>query len=290
MFDQANELRRLVRRDAAASERGRPRRKLIAVAGGKGGVGTTTVAVNLAVEIARTGRRTVLVDADPDGGDVAALCGLEDRYTISDVAAGRRAACESLAEGPGGLYVLTGAWAVDNLSELPAAEQSRLLRELDSLADEGSVVVVDAGNGRTALARQLWEAAAKIVVVTTAELASVMDAYGSIKVLAPPGAAIHTLVNMAAGSLSAGSVQRRLAQACGRFLGIEVSWMGHLGHDPQIAQSNDQRRPLVLAVPESPSARLIRRTALALTSHWRDADRAPAPAARDASTLSMAGG
>jgi flagellar biosynthesis protein FlhG len=269
MHDQARHLRQLVSHAAdAAPVRERPRSGLLAVAGGKGGSGTTTVAVNLAVELARSGRRTALVDADPDGGNVAVMCGLEDRYTITDVAAGRRSACEALCEGPERLQILPGAWAVDSLAELPAESLARLAAELDALAERFDVVVADAGNGRSSLARRLWQAAGEIVVVTTAELASVMGVYGSIKVLAPAGepVQIRSLVNMAPGLLSAGGVQRRLAQACARFLGIKISPMGYLDEDPQIAESTGSQRPFVMSAPQGRSARQVRRLSTKLSA------------------------
>ena len=267
MHDQANQLRRLVS-DATAprADRDRERPILLVVAGGKGGVGTTTVAVNLAVELALAKSRTVLVDADPNGGDVAVLCGLEDRYTIVDVMAVRATVLDALVSGPGGVRILPGAWAVDNLARRPAADQARLIGQLEGLAHEADVIVADAGNGRDALAQRLWHAADRIVVLTTAELASVMDAYGSIKVLRPEHkrTPVHSLVNMASGSPSAGDVQNRLARACTRFLGLHLNELGHLPQDPHIIESTRTQRPVVLAVRQSRWSCRIRRAAAKL--------------------------
>jgi len=281
MHDQANQLRRLVRRAAtAAAGPPPPRSKLVTVAGGKGGVGTTTVAINLALELARGGRRILLLDADPDGGDVAVYCGLDEPYTISDVASGRRSAGEALAAGPGGLAILPGAWAIESLAELPDAARARLAQQVETLKPHYDLIVADAGNGRSSLARWLWEAAGQIVVVTTTELASVMDAYGSIKVLAGKAAParIHALVNRATSPPAANDAQRRLVEAAARFLGAEISSLGYLGEDPQVPESIATRRPLVLSAPQCQVARQICRAAAKLAvPQQADVVRANAP-------------
>jgi len=184
MHDQANDLRRLVRDCAAADDsdaESRPR--LTVVASGKGGVGTTTVAVNLAVAAARAGRQTVLVDADQHGGDVATLCGLEERYTIADVLSGRRTVTEVLQLGPGAVGVLPGVWGLERLSDYPPAAGQRLLGQLRALGARADLVLIDAGTSRSRVLRPFWQAAESILMVTTAEVPSILDTYASIKAL-----------------------------------------------------------------------------------------------------------
>jgi hypothetical protein len=131
MHDQANDLRRLVRQaistrnDASA---GRP--KLIVVSGGKGGVGTSTIAVNLAIALVQRGSRTVLVDADTHGADARILCQLDELYTVADVLSARRTVRESLQPGPAGLQVLPGAWGEGDISECSPRAQERLVGQL----------------------------------------------------------------------------------------------------------------------------------------------------------------
>src|SRR5690242_7407599 len=104
MHDQADELRQLV---LQAARRGSlpmaPAPKLVVVAGGKGGVGTTTAAVQLGLSLARLGTRPVLVDADLRGGDMATLCGLDAHESVADVLAGRLTVHEVMQRGPLGV-------------------------------------------------------------------------------------------------------------------------------------------------------------------------------------------
>src|SRR6266404_6707380 len=177
MHDQANELRALARQWAAEAKpaAGGPRK--IVVSAGKGGVGTTTVAVNLAAALGRQGCRTVLVDADFSGADAAMLCGIESRDTIADVLSGRRSVHEVLQPGPGGIQVVPGIWSPGSIPDCSPAAQQRLLRELDHLGRHAEVIVLDAGSGLNHIVQRFWQAADELLVVTTVEAVSIMDAY-----------------------------------------------------------------------------------------------------------------
>ncbi len=272
MHDQANDLRRLVTQGSLRVPKAPlPRPELITVSGGKGGVGTTTIAVNLAVALARHGHRTVLVDADPRGGDAAMLCGVRERYTLADVLEARRTVGEVLQPGPGGLQVLPAAWAPENTWETSAAAQERLIGQLQSLGGQFDAVVTDAGNGANRLVQRFWCAADQVLLVTTPEITSVMDAYASIKILAAgeDSIPIRTLVNVAPSRCAAREAHRRIAQACRRFLGIHVRRIGHLPEDPAIAAAGRTAEPLVIAAPACRSARKIRGLARALVGPRR---------------------
>ena len=265
MHDQASELRQLVRQGntVAPTAPSPPPPKLLVLTGGKGGVGTTTIAVNLAVVLARQGQRTVLVDADPQGGDAAVLSGVEERYTLADVLDAQRTVDEVLRPGPGGLRVLPAAWARSDASEAPAAAHQRLIADLKGLGTQVDSIVVDAGNGLNRLVRQFCQAADLVLLVSTPEPASVMDAYASIKVLASNGDSvpIHTLVNMARARPSAAEVHSRLAQACLRFLAVQVNGVGYVPYDPLVTKAGRAGEPLVTRTPNCRSARQIRRLA-----------------------------
>ena len=264
MYDQASELRELVRKGALpASAPKLHRPKLLVVSGGRAGVGTTTIAVNLAVVLAHRRRRTLLADAAPQGG--AVLSCVEEGDTPADAVPGRRTVGDALQPGPEGLKVLPAAWALGKDSEAPGAARERLVGELRGLGSEAEFVVVDAGNGVGPLVRQLWEAADMVLIVTTPEPASVMDAYASIKLLssdrgAVPAASlpIHTLVNKSPRRSIARQVHARLSQACLRFLGIEVEGVGFVADDPRVPAAGRARRPVVIRTPRCRSARGIR--------------------------------
>jgi len=278
MRDQADELRQLVRRAALPALAAAPA-PLVVVGGGKGGVGTTTIAVQLAAALVTQGRRTVLVDADLDRAG-ATLGGDPDGGTLADVLAGRRSVHEVLARGPAGIQCVSGAWAPGQIAEPSTAAIERLLRELSGLGLFADVVVIDVGNARNAVVRQFWQAANLVLLVTHADPAAIMEAYAAIKLLAAESQVpIHALVNQTADAAAADEARQRIARACQRFLGRSIVAAGQVPPEPDLAAVG---RPIVVHSPRCEAARALERLA---ESVWnavapQRASRAAAPDAR----------
>jgi flagellar biosynthesis protein FlhG len=260
MDDQAHDLRRLVRHYGQADAPDAPGPALVVLSGGKGGVGTTTLAVNLAVAAAQAGGRPLLIDAGPHGSNAAILCGLEERYTLADVLAGRRELRDVLQAGPAGLRVAPGAWGPERLGDDPPSAPERLLDQLQELDGEADLAVLDAGNSPSRMVRRLWQSADLVLVVTSPETASLLETYTAIKVLggteghSPP----FSLVSRTLDAQMAQNVHRRLAQACHRFLGVRLDLGGWVPDDPEVSAAGRAGIPFVLAAPDGDAARQVR--------------------------------
>jgi len=267
MIDQANDLRKLVMQAAESRPGGPPERvPMLLVSGGKGGVGTTTVAVNLAVAAAQRGLRAVLIDADPDRADVQSLCRLRDRYTISDVLCGRRTLGEALQPGPAGVFVLPGASAAVDLADASESSQVRLLDQFAALGPRADLVVIDGGNGLHPFTRRLWRSSAAVVLLATPEPSAVLDAYAAIKVAAGPAGrpGVRLLVNMCPSAEVADDVYGRIAQSCRRFLGFELPPCDWLPIEPCVSAAGRAATPFVISHPAAPAARALLAVAHAL--------------------------
>lgn len=269
MNDQADVLRQLVdRQTRGGAPAARPR--LVTVAGGKGGVGTTTVAVNLAMALAQSGYRAVLVDADLAGGDTQQLCQLQTVYSIADVLAGRRTIHEVLLRGPAGVQLVPGVWALGEPPDASAPAVARLLTQINSLAPHADVVVLDAGSSITRAARGFWQAADEVVLVATPDPVAVMDAYAAVKVLLAGQSldGVQLLVNQATDASVADDVFARLTRATHRFLGHSLAGVVRLP-----ALSRDRAGLFVRDEPAGEAAAAIERLAALVAEPRRAAER-----------------
>jgi flagellar biosynthesis protein FlhG len=260
MHDQADTLRQLVHgATGGVSPRDQLAPRQVVVAGGKGGVGATTIAVNLAVALVRHDLRVVLVDANFHQPDAAVLCGLEQRETIADVLSGRRTVAEVLQSGPAGIRVLAGDWAAETAVDCPPQAQQRLVSALQRLGCQADLIVVDVGNGHTPAAQRFWQTADLVLLVTTPDSLSILDAYAAIKI-SPSDAApaeIVTVVNRLPADLPDGDVQGRIERTCQRFLGRSVHRGPLVRSDPAAVAAAQSGQPLVTTAPSGPAAKGI---------------------------------
>jgi len=260
MPDQANDLRRLVMTTAVTpAEPDAEPAPTVLVTSGKGGAGTTTVAVNLATLAAQRGLRTVLIDGDPHGGDVQTLCRLRERYSISDVLSGGRTLGEALQPGPAGLMVLPGTWAAADLADASEINQARVLDQMARLGPHADLVVVDGGNGLHGFTRRLWQACHEVVLVTGPDEASVLDTYAAMKIGIDPRQRppIHLLVSGGSRPEEAANVHQRMARSCRRFLDFDLTQFHWLADEPALAKAATQGMPLVVSQPASDTAQTL---------------------------------
>jgi flagellar biosynthesis protein FlhG len=203
--------------------------RMLVIAGGKPGVGATTVAVQLAAALAREALRVVLVDADLDRGDIAAQCKLRGLVGIGDVLSGHKTIHEVLDRGPFGLQILAGSVSAEIRVGLNERSMQRLLRQMRSLSPHADWLLVDAGNQPSELAARLWSAADQLLIVTSPDAVAVMDTYALIKTLLPRHPAsqfLSLVVNQAPDDAAALDVHRRIDQSCRRFLNASVRFLG----------------------------------------------------------------
>lgn len=229
--DQADELRQLVR-ERAQQISASGSTPLVVVTGGKDGVGTTTVALNLAVALARRGRRPLFIDADLCHGGHVQLGQQSPRGSVVDVLEGRASLLQVMQRGYSGIQTVSGRWAVEQDRTPTAAMIERFIAELRQLSPQVEIAVIDAGSNRGTLVRELWHAAQAVLAVTTTEQTAMMECYAAIKVLAGTDTSIplYALVNRALDGPFAGEIHGRIAEAARKFLGLAVAAAPHVTH------------------------------------------------------------
>jgi flagellar biosynthesis protein FlhG len=241
----------------------------IAVTSGKGGVGKTTVSVNLAIQMAAMGRRVVLLDADLGTANVDVQCNLAPHGSLAHVAAGRRTLQDVMVEAPGGFKVIPGASGLANMAALSHAELRRLVSQLHRLEQNTDVLLIDTGAGVGPGVLAFCAAAERMLVVCTPEPTAITDAYAVIKSVHRKGVLppTHMLINQATDRDEARQVFSRIEATCERFVGIRVHDAGFVPIDPRIQKSVRKRNPFVLDYPQSPSAQSLLSLARRLDQH-----------------------
>jgi flagellar biosynthesis protein FlhG len=216
----------------------------LAIAGAKGGVGKTTLAVQLALHFARGGHRTLLVDFDPGCGNVGVHLRLSAPLDLEDVATGACAARDAVVDGPSGLGVLLGRSGPTALVGDDSAARDRALRAIEQLAPEFDVVVFDTGAGLGPATMAIAERADLLLGVTTPDAAALTDAYALCKVMHLRGRPLPRLVvNRVASRDEAMRTAAKLTAVSRKFLGAETAFFGHVGNDARIERAVQQQQP-----------------------------------------------
>lgn len=247
----------------AGCEAAEPRTRVIAVSSGKGGVGKSNVVANLAVALARAGKRVLVLDADLGLGNLDVLLGLVPRYTIEDVLSGARLLDEICMEGPAGIHVLPASSGVPNLTSLTESQQIVIQEQLEHLASDKDVLLIDTGAGISPTVTFFASSAHETVIVVTPEPTSLTDAYALIKVLTRRYREhrFKVLVNQAKGPREAAEVFRKLDRAVDRFLQVAVESIGYIPHDDYVPLAVMRQKAVAELFPESPASQAFSRLA-----------------------------
>jgi flagellar biosynthesis protein FlhG len=207
--------------------------KVIAVTGGKGGVGKTTVTANLAIALAVRGRSTLVLDADLGLANVDVLLGLQPRWNLSHVLSGEKTLEEVIVPGPKGIRVVPASSGVRQMAALGPLEQGGLIRAFSELAQRIDVMLIDTAAGIHEDVLTFSRAAHHVLVVVCDEPASLTDAYALIKVLSRDCGVgrFRVLANQTRAPGEGRDLYQKLARVCDRFLDVTLDYAGSIPHD-----------------------------------------------------------
>ncbi|MGH7233143.1 MAG: MinD/ParA family protein, partial [Nitrospiraceae bacterium] len=259
-MDQAMTLRELV---GGQAPRASHPLQVIAVSSGKGGVGKTNVVANLAMALARIGKRVLVLDADLGLGNVDVLLGLVPRYTLEHMLTGERRLDEIIVSGPAGISILAASSGVQNLTALTVEQQIILQEQLDHLAHSLDILLIDTGAGISSNVLFFAAAAQEILVVASPEPTSIADAYALMKVLSTRHGEtrFRLLVNMAKTPRDGATVYRKIGLVADRFLNISIDHVGSIPMDDYVSMAVCQQRAVVDLFPQAPASQEFHRLA-----------------------------
>lgn len=229
----------------------------LVVASGKGGVGKTHMALNAAVQIAKSGYSVCLLDANPGPGNLELLCGLNGYWNLKHVLMGSRGVSDVALVGPHDVQILSGAAELlDSPFRSPTNAQCQAWTQVSEFLQHFQYVILDTSSGDQPLTCRLMQAADCTWLMTTPELTAIADAYSLVKSCAAQGPLpqIEVLVNRAESPVQARDIIERMQQTARSFLQQELYQAGYIPHDICVPQAVNQRQPFVLAAPKSTAA------------------------------------
>ena len=239
--------------------------RIIAISSGKGGVGKTSISVNLALQLAREGQRVCLFDADLGLANINILLGLQPRHTLADVIEGRVSLRDIVIQGQDGIDIIPGSSGIERMADLEADQMQDLVSSFASL-DDYDWILLDTSSGinRNVLCFSL--SAPELMLVVNTEPTSLTDAYALLKILYHNEYAgtVRVVVNQCKSAASGELTYDKFRKAVRLYLERDIPLLGVIPQDAAMPASVTAQQALVVRDPDSRAARRLRQLATEL--------------------------
>jgi flagellar biosynthesis protein FlhG len=259
MSDQASVLREAIKESSREDAGFAHQPVAVAITSGKGGVGKTNVAANLAVSLSNMGQRVLVLDADFGMANIDVLLGLAPKYNLGDYLFGKKSLEEIIVEGPSGIRIIPASSGIEQMAALSVEQQVKLLRGVTRLGATADYLLIDTAAGISGNVIHLLMASGMVVVVTAPEPTAIVDAYLVVKILAhrDPQKKVHILVNSVSGRDEANAVYRQIDTAAQRFLNKSVELFGFIERDRNVLEAVRFQMPVVNMLPAAAASKCL---------------------------------
>lgn len=237
--------------------------QVIAVSGGKGGVGKTNVSINLAVSLAEIGRKVMVLDADLGLANIDVVLGLHPKFDLSHVLRGEKDLDEIIIDGPAGIRLIPGASGIQHMAELSPAEHSGIISAFSEMGSDIDTLIVDTAAGISDTVISFTRASQEVIVVVCDEPASITDAYAIIKLLNKEygSTRFRVLANMVRTAQEGRDLYNKMCAVTDRYLDVMLSFMGAIPYDESLKKAVKSQKPVVIAFPRSKAAQAFKNLA-----------------------------
>lgn len=259
MADQAEKLRNLsmTPKTGSSEKTDHFKMRIITVASGKGGVGKTSIVVNLAIELSRAGKEVMIMDADLGMANVDIMLGIIPQFTLFDVFQGRKSLQEIIIDGPEGVKIIPGGSGIYEMTKIGSSERERLMTDLRELSSSLDYLIIDCGAGISKNLLGFISASDDVVIVITPEPTSITDAYGIIKIISKfqLHKEVCIVINRANSLQEARDTARKIETVAGKYLQIKIKRLGFISDDVTVGRSVKEQEPYCVTHPNTKAAR-----------------------------------
>lgn len=259
-MDQADKLREKVE---MLSDRV-PASRVITVTSGKGGVGKTSISVNLALQLKEQGKNVVILDADFGLANVEVMLGIRPQYNLVDLIYNNRTIEEIITEGPMGIGFISGGSGVQDLVNLDKEQIKKLIAKLVKLDSLYDVIIIDTGAGIADSVIEFVLSSPEVLLIVTPEPTSITDAYSLLKSVnrkkdfKREQKSIKVITNRVENEEEGQEIYNKIRIVVSKFLNIQLEYIGHIPLDKKIANAVIEQKPVSLSAPNSEAAIHIR--------------------------------
>lgn len=257
-MDQAENLRNIIKMN---NQPQRPVARVITVTSGKGGVGKSNTAINLAIQFRQMGQRVIILDADFGLANIEIMFGTVPRHNLCDLIYQGKNIKDIITWGPGEVGFISGGSGIAGLSNLSREYLVYIIQnlaELDAIAD---IVIIDTGAGISDAVLEFLVASGEIILVTTPEPTSITDSYSLLKALnrhprfSPEMSQIKVMANKVENAEEGKALFTKLNAVVARYLKLPISYLGSVPQDQNLSRAVMQQTPVSLANPTAKSAK-----------------------------------
>ncbi len=263
-MDQATNLRNLIKHQDVRQHTA----KIITVTSGKGGVGKSSLSINLAISLSKLNQRVVILDADFGLANIEVMLGVRPTYNLTALIYEGKTLKDIITPGPYNIGFISGGSGIAELTNLDSGQFANVVNKLYELDEIADYVIVDTGAGITNGLMSFIGVSDRTLLVATPEPTSITDAYAVMKTVnrsflkTDDKPTIQMVANRIATYEEGGELYSKLHKVVSRFLSVNLTYLGGILQDANIVKAVMAQKPILVQNPNSPAAQAIMDIAL----------------------------